>query len=349
MISARPIPLVLALLVIGGVAHAEDTPLWDARWSPVVMDGRPATLVLVAQDDVETVSVTLSAKGQKKRESSVKALPSGGQHQMEFPTPAKRTTRWTAHVRARTAAGLRQSKMQFDVESVPPLDVQVQKKDVVLESHRAVVRANRQLAKADVVAFDAEGTQIVDETVELATHRAGQPVAIAWDAPVGDEVPSKVVMKLYDTHRLWMEVTVEPFWVDIVHDDVEFETAKWDVRPGEAHKLDDAIAKIRTELAKHGDDFRPNIYVGGYTDTVGSPADNQALSANRARAIARYFRGKGLSQPIFWAGFGESALAVATADETDEARNRRAVYIIGKEAPRGAGFPGARWRRLGKR
>jgi outer membrane protein OmpA-like peptidoglycan-associated protein len=348
MSSLRPTICALALLILAGVARADDTPLWDARWSPVVMDGRPATLVLVALDDVETASVTLSAKGQKKREFSVKALPSGGQHQMEFPTPAKRTTRWTAHVRARTAAGLRQSKMQFDVASVPPLDVQVQKKDVVLEAHRAVVRANRTLTKADIAAFDTAGARVVDTTVELPANRAGRPVTVAWDAPEG-EIPSKVVMKLYDEHRLWMEVTVEPFWVDIVHDDVEFETAKWAVRPGEAHKLDDAIAKIRAELAKHGDDFQPNIYVGGYTDTVGSPADNQALSGKRARVIARYFREKGLTRPIFWAGFGESALAVATADETEEARNRRAVYIIGKEAPRGTGFPGARWRRLGQR
>ena len=56
---------------------------------------------------------------------------------------------------------------------------------------------------------------------------------------------------------------------------------------------------------------------------------NLALSLDRARAIAAYFRRKGLTLPIAFAGFGEQVLKVKTPDETDERRNRRADYVIG--------------------
>jgi outer membrane protein OmpA-like peptidoglycan-associated protein len=75
-------------------------------------------------------------------------------------------------------------------------------------------------------------------------------------------------------------------------------------------------------------------YVAGYTDTVGSTADNQALSERRARAIADYFVKRGLTgMPIYARGFGEGALAVKTADDVPEAKNRRALYIVSSFMP----------------
>ncbi|HEV7555274.1 MAG TPA: OmpA family protein, partial [Kofleriaceae bacterium] len=71
------------------------------------------------------------------------------------------------------------------------------------------------------------------------------------------------------------------------------------------------------------------LYVAGHTDTVGSSASNRKLSLARARAIATYFRGKGLVMPIAFAGFGEDVLAVKTPDETDEHANRRVDYVLG--------------------
>jgi hypothetical protein len=37
--------------------------------------------------------------------------------------------------------------------------------------------------------------------------------------------------------------------------------------------------------------------------------------------------------PLYYAGFGEDQLKVKTPDNTDEARNRRADYVIGVEEP----------------
>jgi outer membrane protein OmpA-like peptidoglycan-associated protein len=57
------------------------------------------------------------------------------------------------------------------------------------------------------------------------------------------------------------------------------------------------------------------------------------LSERRARAIAAWFRRRGFTGPVSYQGFGETALAVPTPDETDEAANRRALYILAANPP----------------
>ena len=89
------------------------------------------------------------------------------------------------------------------------------------------------------------------------------------------------------------------------------------------------------------------LYVGGYTDTVGSPDSNRTLSMNRAKSIARYFKAQGLSLAIYYQGFGEDALAVKTPDNTASEKNRRTVYVLtSQKPPRSALFPKGDWRLL---
>jgi outer membrane protein OmpA-like peptidoglycan-associated protein len=76
------------------------------------------------------------------------------------------------------------------------------------------------------------------------------------------------------------------------------------------------------------------LYVVAHTDTVGTAEYNLDLSMRRAQSLARWFRSHGVSIPIAYTGVGEGALAVKTADEVDEPRNRRADYMLGVEAPR---------------
>ena len=90
-------------------------------------------------------------------------------------------------------------------------------------------------------------------------------------------------------------------------------------------KIADEVGKAR----KIAPDVPVKLFIAGYTDTVGTPADNRKLSLERARAIAAWFRDRGLPLPIEYAGFGEEVLRVKTPDETDNAANRRADYIVG--------------------
>ncbi|MFW5966579.1 MAG: OmpA family protein, partial [Persicimonas sp.] len=71
------------------------------------------------------------------------------------------------------------------------------------------------------------------------------------------------------------------------------------------------------------------------------------LSNDRARALARWFREAGLDIPVYYQGFGESVLAVDTPDETEEPKNRRAVYVLGNaQPPTSETFPKSNWKEV---
>jgi outer membrane protein OmpA-like peptidoglycan-associated protein len=125
-----------------------------------------------------------------------------------------------------------------------------------------------------------------------------------------------------------------PWSFEIPHDDVTFDTGKWDIKPEEQRKLDESTAKALEAIRKFGKFADVTLFVAGHTDTQGPTASNRTLSLNRARAIAGYFRKKGVTITIRYDGFGEEALAVGTADEVDEVRNRRVQYIIAIDPPR---------------
>ena len=127
-----------------------------------------------------------------------------------------------------------------------------------------------------------------------------------------------------------------PWSVRVAHEEVNFEPGKSELRPSETPKLDGSYQKIidAVDLARKADpSLQVKLFIAGHTDTVGSNGDNRKLSLERARAIAAWFRDRGLPLPIAFAGFGEDALKVKTPDNTDEAANRRADYIVGVEEP----------------
>ena len=71
------------------------------------------------------------------------------------------------------------------------------------------------------------------------------------------------------------------------------------------------------------------ILVIGHTDRVGKVEANDALSLQRAQAIAKLLEAKGFTPELISArGRGEREPLVPTADEVAEPRNRRAEVII---------------------
>ena len=127
-------------------------------------------------------------------------------------------------------------------------------------------------------------------------------------------------------------VELIPWSVEVEHEDVNFATDSAVIEPSERAKLDASLAAIDAIVRRSGKFLKPKLFVAGHTDTVGNGASNRKLSLARARAIASYFRGKGLAVPIGYAGYGEEVLRVKTPDATDEPRNRRADYVIGPAA-----------------
>ena len=69
--------------------------------------------------------------------------------------------------------------------------------------------------------------------------------------------------------------------------------------------------------------------IEGHTDTVGSPAYNQALSQRRAEAVAAYLE-QNFAIPatrLQAVGMGEEGLLVSTPPQTAELRNRRVQVV----------------------
>jgi len=76
-----------------------------------------------------------------------------------------------------------------------------------------------------------------------------------------------------------------------------------------------------------GNTTRNALAVTGFTDTSGSSAYNQRLSAKRSTNVANSLQAGGLSN-IQKAAYGENSLAKPTADGVREPLNRRAVISI---------------------
>ena len=157
----------------------------------------------------------------------------------------------------------------------------------------------------------------------------------------------RIDLRAFAKSGVYNGVELTPWRLDIPHEEVNFASGKWDVLPDEASKLDASLKQVQDAASKVGQYVPLKLFIAGHTDTVGANASNRALSLNRAKAIGAYFRKKGVRIPIYFEGFGEEALLVSTPDETDEAKNRRAEYILAIDDPTTKNVPFApKWQRL---
>lgn len=209
---------------------------------------------------------------------------------------------------------------------------------------------SRPAGSAEIVAIGEDGQQLGTGEASYHGEPPGTWLAITWRQPADTRVLRLALRVIAADHQV-TRVELVPWSVTVDHEDVNFATNSAVIEPGEDAKLDASLARIH-DVVKRSDKFvKMQLYVAGHTDTVGPAAKNLTLSLDRARAIAGYFRRKGLALPIAYVGFGEQVLRVNTPDDTDERRNRRADYVI---APLGAPPPfrgpylkaHAAWKRL---
>jgi len=98
---------------------------------------------------------------------------------------------------------------------------------------------------------------------------------------------------------------------------VQFDTAKWDIKPECYPILDEVVAILANN---------PNLKVEieGHTDKSGSLEFNQQLSENRAKAIMEYFIKEGINTKRLSAkGFGPSQPLYTNDTSEGRAKNRR--------------------------
>ena len=74
---------------------------------------------------------------------------------------------------------------------------------------------------------------------------------------------------------------------------------------------------------------RLKIQINGYTDNVGKPADNLALSVARSIAVKTYLQSKGINAiRLSTKGFGETKPLETNGTEAGKAKNRRTEIIV---------------------
>ncbi|WP_347402456.1 OmpA family protein [Corallococcus macrosporus] len=234
--------------------------------------------------------------------------------------------------------------LSFDTEVNGPLKLMVRPEDVDVPGRKLRFTLSRPAAKTEVTVTMDTGKTAFAGDVDFKGAPAGTPLEVKWLPAEGKVM--HIRLRAYDTSDFYTGVDLYPWQVDIPHEEVTFASGRSDVPPAEKGKLDASYKSITEALNKYGRWASLRLYVLGHTDTVGSTDDNRELSLKRARSIASYFRQRGLKVPVFYEGFGEQSPAVPTPDETAEAGNRRAEYIIAVEDPSLTNAPFApRWRK----
>ncbi len=235
--------------------------------------------------------------------------------------------------------------LQFDASLWGPLHMKADKADIDFEKRTVKFTLSRPAAKAQLKVLMDTGKYAFNGEIPFNQEPANTPLTVGWPEAKGKVMT--VTLTAWDSEAYFTGVEFSPWQIDIAHKEVSFASGKWDVSREEADKLDESYVQITDVVNKFGQLAEVKLYVIGHTDTVGKSDANRTLSLNRARSIASWLRKRGVKIATFVEGYGEEALLVGTADETAEAKNRRADYIMSIEAPTLGKVPFApKWQRM---
>lgn len=325
------------------------------EYSKRVDDRGRAYIVIQSDSALERVELAIEGSDGSRHTRQI-TIPAGGKTRVEW-------LQGTEAVRYKARLGAEQQATTFAFEVQPASKIAAKgnkAKLLKLESgvedlvvyHKMRYRTPFAINAYKAWVYGIEGQTIAElQSPEGFTRGAEESFEFRWDS---DDDVFMVKTRAFDGTGYFAQDIRVPWSVDIPHEDVVFHTAKWDIRPEQGPKLDDAFAILVHELdrleqanrAVNGD-IEAKLYIVGYTDTVGSAAKNQVLSEKRARSIAQYFQKRGAWCQIYFAGMGERGLAVPTKDQVDMEANRRASYILTTQPPTGSKLPAPNaWRRL---
>ncbi|MEJ7596981.1 MAG: OmpA family protein [Kofleriaceae bacterium] len=318
-------------VVLFGIATAAAQPVRYELRGAVPVGEKPAIKFTAAQA-VTSLQLELSRDDGKKFTLKHRALASGQSVTLAVgdgkPGNAAYKGALTVQV---VGQGPWRDQFTFETAVRAPIKVKYDADHLDLDKRVLQFKVSRAIEKAELIVVGENGNDLGSGAASFTGDPGDKWLAISWTQPPTMRVLS---MKLRVSAADGTVSTVEliPWSVAIDHEDVTFATDSAVVRPGETAKLDASLVKIAEVIKTSGKFMKMRLYIAGHTDTVGAGPKNRKLSVDRALAIGAYFRKKGLSIPVAVAGFGEDVLAVKTADNTDEAANRRADYVLGPAA-----------------
>ena len=338
--------VVLAELVLAPQVRAQPVAV---ELMAQVKPGEHPSLLVSSQAALVRVHVDLMRDDGKKLQLEHGAVAAGQKARIVLPLPPGGRAVYEGTLVATYSDGTQATvPLHFDTASAATMKIGYAREHLDLDAHTLEFTLTRPAAHADLRVLGDDGSELGKASADYHGEKPGTWLQIAWTpAAAGNVLALELHARSTDGANAGVRLT--PWSVRIAHEEVVFESGKAEIRPSEAAKLDASykrIAEAVDSVRKVEPSLPVKLFIAGHTDTVGSAADNVKLSLARARAIAAWFRDRGLPLPIAYAGFGESALKVKTADNSDEPANRRADYIVGVEEPQVARGVHAPWYKL---
>jgi flagellar motor protein MotB len=226
------------------------------------------------------------------------------------------------------------------------LQMQVDRGKVDLERHQLQVVMNRPVSRIEIKVLGENNEVLAQETFN-PKESPGEPIVLRWSQSGRGSI-ARIELFGHDTDDNWVGVAIVPWSVKIPHEELHFDTDKADIQPSEVPKLKVSLERIRATIQRYKQLGRIQLFIAGHTDTVGTASYNMDLSRRRAQSIAAWFVKNGLTIPVAFEGFGETALLVETKDEVDEPSNRRVDYILAVEPPSLKKGRNPQWRYLNR-
>lgn len=334
---------VLLALLLDGPFNYEFSRMTDEKGQ--------AHLVLRANENLPQMEVTIVGDRQTIKRQ-LPPLKAGKEHKIVWSQNSP-----TAAYEVKIVAGSSEATTGFEVTravgkqpsgEAGKITALANAEDLVFK-HQSIYQTSFDVSSYKFEVYDTDGDVIHTDNGDQAPFKAGERIVLKWDSP-NDVFLVKV--RFDGNGGQYGEHILAPMAIDIPHTEVVFDSGKAIIKGEQSPLLDEAAAVAMNKLAAvenakaavgkaMGEQYVAKLFISGYTDTVGSPGDNQKLSQQRAKAIADYFHSKGVWSEIYFTGMGERGLKVATGDNVDEERNRRAVYVISFQPPTGAWFPAA--------
>ena len=333
--------MILAFLIFG--AHARDAIELDLMQYGQA-GSAPPKLTHSINNDLDSLEISLKCGGNSFRHGPQPAKRGDKiEISLELP-PGKYRCRGTTKA-AFSDGGQGEMPLDFQVEMFEPLVIQVDRDKSEIDQMELIASMDRPVRGYSVEVLSASGDMVGQGAAAIPEQSNLGPQKVGW-TQISDDV-AVIRVRGEDIYGFWAQIDLLPWHYEIPHEDVIFASSSHQIEEQEEPKLDSAKREVDTVFQKYAHIAEANLYVAGYTDTVGPAASNQQLSEARARAIAQWFQDQSFQGQIYYQGFGEEVLAVPTPDSTDEARNRRVLYIVAAEAPPSSpDLPRKNWKRL---
>mgnify|MGYP006304030967 FL=1 len=116
------------------------------------------------------------------------------------------------------------------------LEISIQKDDIDLANRTITFRLNRPCDSVELTVFDVQGEEIASRVEVFDGAPAGEPLSIGWpELPAGTD-KFRIDLKVTDVDEFWVGASICRFHGEIPHQEVVFESGKWEIRPEEADR-----------------------------------------------------------------------------------------------------------------